>query len=102
MGMYQVWNPRGELDLHDYSAAASNAILDLTMSEFSDGERPIADLSVITGQGHGSADGPVLVESTRAFLREQFELEITEVPSNPGMFVVKAAAIQAWVDRRGS
>ena len=44
------------------SAAVSNALLDVTMHEFAEGGRSLADLTVITGQGHGSgSEGPVLI-----------------------------------------
>jgi len=57
--------------------------------------------TVITGQGHGSGSaGPVLLAATRAFLTEGIDppVEITEVPSNPGLFVVRAAAIRKWTE----
>ena len=99
--MGKVCNERGQLDLHGMTGAVSNALLDITMCDFTDGERFIRDLHVITGQGHHSGiDGPVLIESTRAFLREQFDppFEIDEVRGNTGMFVVRAAAIERWVE----
>jgi len=83
------------------------ALLDMTMHEFSEGSRAIADLTVITGQGHGSASrgaAPVLMDSTRAFLTEGFDpsIRIDEVPGNPGAFVVPAAAIRKWVNSQNS
>ena len=76
------------------------------MHQFSAGTRAVVDLKVITGQGHGSGsrgEGPVLIRSTRAFLTEQFDppLAITEVPSNPGRFVLQATTIRHWAEQRG-
>ena len=107
-GHYQVWNARGELDLHlaepettgACSAAVARVILHHTLLEYAEGSRKIADLAVVTGQGHGSGEGgPVLPTATRQFLTEETApaLEIREVPSNPGMFVVSAASIRQWV-----
>ena len=78
--------------------------------EYAEGTRKIADLVVVTGQGHGSGkalnqrEGAVLPTSTRQFLAEEMDppLEIQEVPSNPGRFVVPRASIEAWVQARGS
>ena len=84
------------------SAASANAVLDMTLHEIASGERSLGDLSVITGQGRRSgSEGPVLMHSTRAFLREQFDppLEITDIPSNPGRFLLEATTIQNWVER---
>ena len=84
------------------SAAVARVILYHTLLEYAEGSRKIADLAVVTGQGHGSGDdGPVLPTSTRQFLTEEMDpaLEIRQVPSNPGMFVVPAASIQQWVSQ---
>ena len=100
--MFHVWNKKGELDLHDMSAAAANAVLDVILHEIASGERAIGDLTVITGRGRRSgSEGPVLMHSTREFLREQFDpsLEITDIPDNPGRFVLEATTIQNWVER---
>ena len=101
-GMYQVWERRGKLDFHKLSAAVSRALLLNVLYEYMDGERTITDLTVITGQGHGSTAGPVLPAATRAFLTEGIDppIEITEVPKNPGIFVVTAAAIRDWVEKQ--
>jgi len=101
-GMYQVWKRKGELDLHNLSAAVSRALLLNVLYEYMDGERTITDLTVITGQGHGSTAGPVLAAATRAFLTEGIDppIEITEIPKNPGRFVVTAAAIRNWIEKQ--
>ena len=81
-------------------AAVARVILHHTLLEYAEGSRKIADLAVVTGQGHGSGDdGPVLPISTRQFLAEEMDpaLEIWEVPNNPGRFLVPAASIQQWV-----
>ena len=105
-GFYQTWNRKGGgiLDLHGMTAAVSNALLDMTMHDFAEGRRRLANLTVITGQGqHSGSEGPVLIDSTRAFLTEQFDppLKITEDPSNPGSFVLNVATIRNWVERQG-
>jgi len=100
-GMYEVWNRQGMLDLHNLTAAVTKALLLNVLYEYAEGERTISDLTVITGQGHGSgSEGPVLPAATRTFLTEGIDppLEITDVPSNPGIFVVTEAAIRNWVE----
>ena len=82
------------------TAAVARVILYHTLLEFAEGSRKIADLAVVTGQGHGSSSaGPVLPTATRAFLREDMDpsLDVEEVANNPGMFVVPGASIQRWV-----
>ena len=102
-GQFRVWNSRVGLDFHmagGCPAAVARVILHHTLLEYAEGSRKIADLAVVTGQGHGSGDdGPVLPISTRQFLAEEMDpaLEIWEVPNNPGRFVVPAASIQQWV-----
>jgi len=100
-GMYQVWKRRGKLDLHGLTAAVSRPLLLNTLYEYAEGERTITDLTVITGQGHGSGSaGPVLPAAIRVFLTEDIDppIEITDDPSNPGRFVVTEAAIRNWVE----
>ena len=83
----------------------ARVILYHTLLEFADGSRQIADLAVVTGQGHGSgSDGPVLPTATRQFLTEEMQppLQIEEVPSNPGRFLVSRGSIEAWVQSRPS
>ena len=73
------------------------------LHDYADGKRTITDLTVVTGQGHGSGSaGPVLPMALRAFLSEGIDppIEITEVPKNPGIFVVTAAAIRDWVEKQ--
>ena len=49
----------------------ARALLYHTLLEYAEGSRKIADLSVVTGQGHGSGShGPVLPAATRGFLQE--------------------------------
>eukprot|EP00622_Pseudochattonella_farcimen_P001389 FR736071.1.p1 GENE.FR736071.1~~FR736071.1.p1 ORF type:complete len:180 (+),score=12.88 FR736071.1:2-541(+) len=99
-GHYRVWTAEDELDLHECSAAVARVILWHTLMEYVEGSREVADLVVVTGQGHGSGSGgPILPTSTREFLMGEMApaLEIREVPSNPGRFVVPRESIDAWV-----
>ena len=80
----------------------ARVILHHTLLEYAEGSREIADLAVITGQGHGSGDhDPVLPTSTRRFLAEEVDpaLKIREVPNNPGRFIVPASSIEQWVSQ---
>ena len=109
-GHFQIWNDRGQLDLHlaadtDSSggaccAAVARVLLYHTLHEFVEGTRAIANLTVVTGQGRGSGErGAVLPSSTRSFLQTQLKpsLAVTEVENNPGCFMLMAESIRAWV-----
>ena len=108
-GHFQIWNDRGQLDLHfaadtDSSgaccAAVARVLLYHTLHEFVEGTRAIANLTVVTGQGRGSGErGAVLPSSTRSFLQTELKpsVAVTEVENNPGRFMLMVESIRAWV-----
>ena len=88
--------PRSSTDTDGFPPAVARALLYHTLRECAEGSRVIADISVVTGQGHGSgSEGPVLPAATRKFLLEDCRppLAVNEVKGNPGMFILRAEEI---------
>lgn len=110
-GHFNVWAYDGKFDLHLTNpncvdgacpAAVARVLMFHTLMEFAEGTREIDPQGwvVVTGWGRGSGEnGPVLPGACRQFLRElRPPIEIVD-SENPGMFVVPAASIGAWVSR---
>ena len=69
----------------------------LVLSELRSGVREPHDITVITGQGKHSQNEAVLLGEARSFLRDFYDLELTEVPGNKGRFVIPLDSIQKWI-----
>jgi hypothetical protein len=70
-----------------------DSLLQLTTS----GNDLLEDIVVVTGQGRGSTDGPVLQSEVPLFLQDKLGLETSPVAGNPGRFVVKGMALLEWI-----
>merc|ERR1712196_28 len=84
------------LYLHGASQELSNAILRNFLMNIRSGCQSAEDFVIITGQGHNSADAPVLRNSVRSYLRDVDEPTITEVSCNPGRFILSKVSIEEW------
>uniref|UniRef100_A0A7S2BL41 Smr domain-containing protein n=1 Tax=Octactis speculum TaxID=3111310 RepID=A0A7S2BL41_9STRA len=60
------------------------------------GHKP-KNVIVVTGKGTRSAGAPVLQQSVHSFLVEIDGPVITEVPSNPGCFILTKKSIADWL-----
>jgi hypothetical protein len=70
----------------------------LILSELKSGARDPCIMTVVTGRGNRSGDkGAVLPLQIREFLNENGGLDITEVPGNPGCFVISRGSILKWL-----
>jgi pentatricopeptide repeat protein len=88
-----------KVDLHDCSVAVAQTIMRLFLSELKSGSRPPIDMIIVTGRGIGSGEkGAVLPQEVRSFLIENGGPALTEVPRNPGRFVLTQVSIINWLD----
>ena len=92
-----AWRSASKIDLHDCSSAVAQTILRLTLEELNSGARTPCDITVITGRGNRSGEGgAVLPDQVRSFLIEYGGPEITEVPRNPGCFLLTRDSVIKW------
>eukprot|EP00613_Pedinella_sp_CCMP2098_P001087 CAMPEP_0171640052 /NCGR_PEP_ID=MMETSP0990-20121206/30153_1 /TAXON_ID=483369 /ORGANISM="non described non described, Strain CCMP2098" /LENGTH=102 /DNA_ID=CAMNT_0012214055 /DNA_START=413 /DNA_END=718 /DNA_ORIENTATION=- len=92
-----AWRSASTIDLHECSSAVAQTILRLTLEELDSGARTSCDIIVITGRGNRSGEGgAVLPDEVRSFLIEYGGPEITEIPQNPGCFLLTLDSIVKW------
>ena len=98
-GFYiKAFTSTSKIDLHDCSEAVARTIMRIVLSEVQSGFRKPGKLTIITGWGKHSEDKPVLPGEVRSFLRDYYDLELTEVPGNRGRFVIPLGSIQKWLE----
>jgi pentatricopeptide repeat domain-containing protein 1 len=99
-GFYSsAWRSASKVDLHDCSVAVAQTIMRLFLSELKSGNRSPIEVVIITGRGIGSGEkGAVLPQEVRSFLIENDGPKSTEVPRNPGCFVLTKESILKWLD----
>ena len=66
----------------------------IVLSEVKSGFRKSGKVTIITGWGKHSKDKHILPGEVRSFLRDIYDLELTEVPCNRGRFVIPLVSIQ--------
>ena len=60
--------------------------------------RGMCDITVITGRGKGSKGEAVLPQETRSFLASASGPLVTEVPANPGCFLLTEEHLLIWAE----
>eukprot|EP00613_Pedinella_sp_CCMP2098_P060822 CAMPEP_0171986624 /NCGR_PEP_ID=MMETSP0993-20121228/274965_1 /TAXON_ID=483369 /ORGANISM="non described non described, Strain CCMP2098" /LENGTH=289 /DNA_ID=CAMNT_0012639535 /DNA_START=27 /DNA_END=896 /DNA_ORIENTATION=+ len=88
-----------EIDLRGCSVAVARTLLRLVLLDLKSVSYPSRDIVIITGQGKGSGErGAVLPDQVRSFLIECSGPQITEVPTNPGRFLLVREDILTWAE----
>jgi pentatricopeptide repeat domain-containing protein 1 len=93
-----VWVSDSTVDLHQCSAAWARSLLRCLLRDLRTSKRKVCDIVVITGRGNRSVGSPVLPQETRSFLTSVEGPIPTDVPGNPGQFVLKKKSILAWAE----
>ena len=107
---------RLRMDLHECSGPVARGILRKVIREFDEGVICPTELHVITGQGNSRKNanylpeanrhesrwkqGAVLPTATRSLIKEIGGPEITEIPRNPGCFIITKAALEKWLSEK--
>lgn len=95
----KAWSSQSQVDLHGCSAAVARTVMRCLLQDLCRGERSSQSLAVITGRGKHSSGNAVLPSEVRLFLLEVSGPETTDVPDNPGCFLLTASAISKWRER---
>jgi pentatricopeptide repeat protein len=91
-----VLSSNRQIDLHDCSVSVARIALAVFLNELRSGVRTPCDVTVITGRGNNSIGDAVLPSEMRSFFAEKF-IDITEIPSNPGAFLLKKETLRGVI-----
>ena len=86
-----------KVDLHDCPASVACAAVVDVLESLKDGTRQCVDIAVVTGRGNGSEGDAVLPTAVRQFLACISAPPVTDVPFNPGRFILSKRDIQLWL-----
>ena len=89
-----------KIDLHDCSVAVAQTALSCFLRDLNGVDMAAqkqCDVVVITGRGNRSEGEAVLPNAMRAFFVDTRGPRITEVPENPGCFILRREALVDWL-----
>jgi hypothetical protein len=93
-----IWVSKSKVDLHNCSAAMARVIMAALLRDLSSNKQGIYEVTVVTGRGDRSKDGEaVLPNEVRSFLASVAGPTVTEVPGNPGRFILTRESIMEWL-----
>ena len=88
----------GVVDLHSCSAAVSRSVIGGLLKDFRAGRIGCQDVIIVTGRGKHSESGKAVIpDDIRSFLLQVDGPTVTEVPRNPGRFILSARHLQDWI-----
>ncbi|CAE7531917.1 PPR10 [Symbiodinium natans] len=93
----------GVIDLHDLRVEQAKLAVEATLLERLTnaclGRERLADLVIVVGLGNRSTGGqPVVGPAVVELLREELQIPVSPLPKSPGRLVVKAAALEQWLN----
>ena len=94
-----VWVSESMVDLHECSAAVARTVMRCLLRDLKYDRRSLCDITVVTGRGKGSEGEAVLPLEVRSFLSSIAGPTPTEVPTNPGRFILKHRALREWIEQ---
>ena len=89
-----------KIDLHDCSVAVAQTALSCFLRDLNGDDMAAQkqrDVVVVTGRGNRSEGEAVLPSAMRAFLVDTRGPGVTEVPENPGRFILRREALVEWL-----
>ena len=89
-----------KIDLHDCTVAVAQTALSCFLRDLNSVDMAAQkqrDVIVVTGRGNRSEGEAVLPSAMRAFLVDTRGPRVTEVPENPGRFILHREALVEWL-----
>jgi DNA-nicking Smr family endonuclease len=92
----KAWTSKDEVDLHGCSAAVARTVLRCVLEDIRTGATAPRFITLITGRGNKSKDGPVLATVVPKFLSAN-NLVFSAIAGNDGCLLLPKVGLDTWL-----